>query len=115
MNLLFDEHIDRDVLTGLQRKSVKATIVMAVDVGLQGKTDPELLAWAAQHNYLVLTKDKSTIDTFAYQRMQDGLAMPGVILITRELSTGQIIESLFMVVECCTADEFKNRVFTIPV
>lgn len=59
MNILFDEHIDRDILTGLQRKSAKATLVMAVDVGLQTKSDPDLLAWAAEYNYIVLTKSLS--------------------------------------------------------
>ncbi len=115
MNLLFDEHIDRDVVTGLHRKLAKATLVMAVDVGLQSMDDPDLLEWAAKHNHILVTKDKSTMSTFAYQRMQEGLSMPGVILITRDLSIGQMIESLFLIIECCTADEFENRVYTIPV
>jgi predicted nuclease of predicted toxin-antitoxin system len=115
MKLLFDEHIDRDILNGLIRKSVKAEIVLAVDINLQGKSDPELLEWAAKHDFILLTKDKSTMSNFAYNRMQEGLKMPGVILITRNLSIGEIIENLILLIECTTENEFENRIYPIPV
>jgi predicted nuclease of predicted toxin-antitoxin system len=115
MKLLFDEHIDRDILNGLIRKSVRAEIVLAVDMELQGKSDAELLEWAATHGYIVLSKDKSTMSNFAYTRMQEGLKMPGVILVTRELSIGETIENLMLLIECTTEDEFENRIYPIPI
>jgi predicted nuclease of predicted toxin-antitoxin system len=115
MRILLDEHLDRDILNGLIRKSVKAEIALAVDMGLQGKSDPELLEWAANHGFILLTKDKATMSDFAYQRMQEDLKMPGVILITRDLSIGEIIENLILLIECATEDEFENRIYPIPV
>jgi hypothetical protein len=40
--------------------------------------------------------------------------MPGVILITQEISIGSLIEELVMILECATAEEFNNRIYTIP-
>jgi predicted nuclease of predicted toxin-antitoxin system len=115
MKILFDEHLDRDILNGLIRKSVSTEIVLAVDMDLQGKSDPELLEWAAAHGYILLTKDKATMSNFAYNRMQEGLKMPGVILITRALSIGAIIENLILLIECANEEEFENRIYPIPV
>jgi predicted nuclease of predicted toxin-antitoxin system len=115
MKILFDEHIDRDILFGVYRKTLNAEMIMAVDIGLQGKSDPELLEWAARHGYILLTKDKATMSTFAYQRMQEGLKMPGIILITRELSIGEIIENLVFLIECTNEEEFKDRIYPIPI
>jgi predicted nuclease of predicted toxin-antitoxin system len=108
MKILLDEHIDRDVLLGVYRKTLNAEMKLAVDVGLQGKSDSELLEWAAQNGYILLTKDKATMSTFAYQRMQEGLEVFGVILITRHLSIGEIIKNLVLLVECATEEEFKS-------
>jgi predicted nuclease of predicted toxin-antitoxin system len=48
-------------------------------MGLSGKDDPTVLAWAASENRILLTHDVATITRFAYDRIVRGLPMPGVI------------------------------------
>jgi predicted nuclease of predicted toxin-antitoxin system len=114
MKLLVDEHIPLAVIHGVKRKLPVADITRVVDVGLLGAEDPDVLAWAATENRILLTKDKATMSLFAYQRIQKGLVMPGVIIITQDLSIGSLIEELVIILECGIPDDFKNLIYTIP-
>lgn len=114
IKLLVDEHISLAVVHGVQRRLPTADLARVVEVGLLGAEDPDLLAWAATETRVLLTKDRSTMSVFAYGRMEEGLAMPGVILITQELSIGSLIEELVIILECGTTEEFRDRVYTIP-
>jgi hypothetical protein len=42
------------------------------DVGLSGREDPAILAWAAQETRILLTHDVRTITRFAYDRVREG-------------------------------------------
>ncbi|WP_257236970.1 hypothetical protein [Nostoc sp. 'Peltigera malacea cyanobiont' DB3992] len=53
------------------------------------KTDDRvILEWAAQQGRVLLTHDVETITRYAYERVQAGLAMPGVFEISRSVSVG---------------------------
>jgi predicted nuclease of predicted toxin-antitoxin system len=115
MRFLVDEHIPNAVVRQLQRKYPQVVdVVRASDVGLTGASDPELLAWAAQHERIVITRDKATLTKFAYERMQQGLSMPGVIAITRNLPIGRLLEELALIVELATPQELADRVYYLP-
>ena len=56
MRFLADENLDNNILRGSQ-----LDIVRVQDVGLLGKDDPTVLAWAAQEEKILLTHDVATI------------------------------------------------------
>ena len=47
-------------------------IVRAQDVGLAGADDETVVAWAADHQRVLLTHDVSTITAHAYRRVMKG-------------------------------------------
>ncbi len=109
-----DENIPLAVSHGIQRKLPTTDIARVVDVGLLGATDPDILARGATEDRILLTKDRATMSFFAYERMREGLVMPGVILITQDMSLGSLIEELVMILECGHSEDFNNLVYTIP-
>ena len=51
----------------------------------------------------------------AYERVQAGLPMPGVIVLLNRLLMGQAIEQILIVAECSTLAEMKDRVVFLPL
>lgn len=85
------------------------------DVGLSGVNDPNVLSWAAKQNRVVLTHDVSTMITFAYERIESGLSMPGLFEVTRNVPVRLVIEEIILIAECSLEDEWEGQVRFLPL
>lgn len=85
---LADENFNNQIVRGVLRQSSDVDIVRVQDVGLSGVDDPIVLEWAAQEERIVLTHDVATMITFAYERIQAGLLMPGLFEVSRRVPVG---------------------------
>jgi len=90
-------------------------IVRIQDVGMSGEDDPSVLAWAAKENRILLSHDVATITRYAYERVETGEAMPGVIEIPLSLSVGSVIEDLMLMIECSLECEWEGQVLYLPL
>jgi predicted nuclease of predicted toxin-antitoxin system len=115
MKLLSDEDFNGRIVRGLLRRFSSLDLVRAQDVELNGKPDSIVLAWAAQENRLVLTHDFATMLDFAYNRVTDGLNMPGVIAVPQDLAIGEAIEEISTLIECSLENEWENQVVFVPL
>ena len=109
MRFLADEHIPRAFLEQLELHLPGVDILHASDVGLAHTPDPDILRWAASQGRVVISRDKRTMQTFAYQRIGAGLPMPGLIILHRRISIGPAIRG---VIEFATdrRDELDGQV-----
>jgi predicted nuclease of predicted toxin-antitoxin system len=113
---LADQNFDNRIVRGLLRRARKLLdMVRAQDVGLSAADDPNVLAWAAEAERLVLTHDVSTMADYAYERVAVGERMPGVFEVRRSMPIGQAIDELLLVVECSTQGEWEGRVIYLPL
>ena len=87
----------------------------AQDVGLKGAADPDVLAWAAGQNRVLITHDLKTVPRHAYERVTAGESMPGVLALAETLPVGQAIEELAIVIECSEQTEWENQVVHLPL
>lgn len=115
LRLLADENLNGTIVRGLLRSRPDITLVRVQDVGLEGADDPTILAWAAEHDYILLTHDLATMPDFAYERVSAGLAMPGVFVLNDRLSLRQAIDELLFLDECGEQDEWRNLVVYLPL
>lgn len=115
MRFLADENFNGKILNGLRQAISEIEILRVQDTEMYQASDPDLLAWAAENNYILLTHDIQTIMGFAYARVKEGLPMPGVIEVSASLSIGQAIKELSIMIGASTADEFENQVKHIPI
>jgi hypothetical protein len=76
---LVDEDFNHDLVRGLLRRSPGTDLARVQDVGLRGATDDAVLARAGLEGRVVLTHDMATLIARAYERVQSGQSMPGVI------------------------------------
>ena len=115
LRLLIDENLDHRILRGLKLRLPSLDCVITQATELKGVDDPALLAWAAEHDRILVTHDLKTIPRYAYERIEAGKSMPGVIAIPKDLAIGQAIEEMVIIIECCAATELENEVFYLPV
>lgn len=103
------------IFRGLLRRQPDLDIVRVQDIGLSGVDDPTLLEWCAQNGRLLLTHDVVTITKFAYERVANGLTMPGVFEFKQSIGHGQATDDILLIAECSLTDEHEGQVLYIPL
>jgi hypothetical protein len=113
--LVADENFNNDIVRGLLRRKPDLDIVRIQDVGLSGAEDPLILEWAAQANRVLLTHDVTTITKYAYERIQAGQRMPGVIEVSRSVPIGRAIEDILLLAESSHEAEWEGQILYLPL
>lgn len=109
-----DADLDNDILRGLLRRKANLDIVRVQDVGLRTADDPTILEWAAKEGRILLTHDVNTMTTHAYARVEQGLGMPGIFVVSHDTPMNQVIEDLLLIAECSLEGEYEGQVRYLP-
>ena len=115
MRWLADENFNNDILRALFRRVPGIDVVRAQDVGLTGIGDEALLAWAAEHDRVLLTHDVSTITAHAYRRVMKGDAMLGVFEVSCDAWMRAAIDDILLLTECSSLGEWEGQVRSLPL
>lgn len=113
-SLLADENFNQRIIRVLRLLAPALDLVRAQDVGLGGTTDPEVLAWAADRNRVLLTHDFQTVPGFAFERVKAGTVMTGVIAVQQHTAPKLAAEQILMIVYCSTTEEVVGHVLNVP-
>jgi hypothetical protein len=111
---LADENFDPDIVKGLLRLQPDLDIVRVQDVGLRTADDATILAWAADDGRVLLTHDVSTISAPAYERVEKGERMPGVVVVNDALSIGAMIRGILQMLQRTPDPEWEGLVRYLP-
>lgn len=114
MRLVTDENFNGSILRGLVRRLPELDVVRIQDVGLIHADDPTILEWAANEGRILLSHDVATITLYAYERIKNGLPMPGVVEVIATAPIGQVIDDLYLFVCCSLPDEYEGQILFIP-
>jgi hypothetical protein len=115
LRFLADENLDHDILRGLRQRDADLEVVHALDAGLAGTADPDVLLWAERQQRVLLTHDVNTMPGHAYARLVAGEHVAGVCIIPQSLPVGQAIEELLIIAECSDLDDWKDQVRYQPL
>lgn len=115
VRLLTDENFNGDIVRGLLLRQPGFDVVRVQDVGLTGAEDPDILAWAAAHDRVVLTHDQATMADYAYERVAAGEKMPGVFVLNDRFPVGRAIEEILLVSACSEHAEWSGRAVRLPL
>lgn len=110
LRFLADENFNDDIVRGIRIRLPNIDILRAQAIDLTGASDVALLAWAAEHDRIILTHDRATFPKFAWERVRAGVPMPGVFVISDRLSVGRAIEEIGLIVECTQPGEWRGYV-----
>ena len=110
LRLASDADVHGEIIRGLRRRLPEIDLVRVQDALSTGTPDPEILAWAAAENRVLITNDRNTMVGFAYQRVAAGGPVPGLIATTNEQSIGSTIDDILVVVEFMPEEEIEGQV-----
>jgi predicted nuclease of predicted toxin-antitoxin system len=104
IRLHLDEHIDPAVASGLRRRGFDVTTT--VEVGLEGATDEEQLAFARDDGRVLVTSDRHFLKLHAA-----GVPHAGIAYSQQQTrSVGDLIRLLALLAECLAPEEMAGRV-----
>jgi predicted nuclease of predicted toxin-antitoxin system len=115
MRFLADENFDNRILRGVQRENADIDVVRVQDTAIYQADDPTVLEWAAENERILLTHDISTMPKYAYERIEAGEPMPGIIVVNPKASMGDVIEDILLVLAVSEEEEFKGQVVYLPL
>lgn len=115
LRLLADENFNDDIVRGLLLREPDLDLIRVRDVGLSGASDPEILAWAAENNRIVLTHDRATMPDFAYERVVAGALMTGMFILNDRLPVGRAVEEIVLMANCTEQAEWISRAVHVPL
>jgi predicted nuclease of predicted toxin-antitoxin system len=115
LKLLADENFNGDIIRGLLLRQPDLDIIRVQDVGLAGRNDPDVLAWAAENRRILLTQDRASMPDYAFERVIAGEPMVGVFVLHDRFPTGDAIREILFVVACSDQAEWDRRVVYLPL
>lgn len=80
-----------------------------------GWKDEDLLTWAAEHDFVVVSRDVTTLKPAAYDRIVRGLYKPVVFLLRRRVRLQALVDEILTVDACSTAEEWEGQVVYVPL
>jgi len=110
LKLAVDENFNNDIVRGLLRRVPGVDLVRVQDVGLSGADDRTVLEWAAREGRVLLTHDVTTMTKYAYERVEQGLPMPGIFEVSMDVPVGKAIEDILLIVTCSEEGEWEGQV-----
>jgi hypothetical protein len=115
LRLLIDQDLDQVILRGLLLRVPNLDVLTAHQANLGDASDSELLAWASEQKRIVVTHDRRTMPYHAADRMARGERFAGIIIVSRRLPVGQVIDDLEIIVSCSEVAEWENVLKYLPL
>jgi uncharacterized protein DUF5615 len=109
-----DADLDGRVLRGLRRAAPEIDMRTAIEAGLEGLPDFEVLRLAAEAGRVLVSQDRRTMPGH-FRRFASTTNSPGVILLRQGVSIGSAIEELALIWNGSDAEEWAGRLIWIPL
>lgn len=115
LSLVSDENFNGDIIRGLFLRHLNLDLLRVQDVGLQEADDPDILAWAAINERIILTHDRGTMPDFAHARLVAGKLMAGMFVSNDRMAIRQAIDELTLLISASEQAEWKKTVLYLPL
>ena len=94
---LADHDRNEQIVTGVLRREPALEFVRAPDVAMSERPDAEVLVYAADNGFIVVSHDVNTMPSAAYGRMSSGQTLSGLLMVKQSDPVGTIISCLIMI------------------
>jgi hypothetical protein len=100
------------IVVGARRREPATEFSRLRDLGLATRSDPEVLEFAAQESWILVSHDVNTMREVACIRLDAGLSIGGLLLIHQRTGVSSIIESLLLIWAASEAEEWDSSATT---
>ncbi len=114
MKFLADENFNNDILRGVWRRIPDASFTRVQDTEIASADDPRVLEYAAEQGYIVLSHDVNTMRGYFYDRITAELPAPGLFLVHKQTSIGEVIDALELIILASNESEWLGQATYVP-
>lgn len=114
---LLDEHIPHAIQSQLLRLDADIDVLAVGQPSAppRGASDPDILAWIEMTGYVLVTANRRTIPECMRAHYAAGRRIPGILLLRRGASMGEIIEQLYLLWVASDANEYVDKILYLPM
>jgi predicted nuclease of predicted toxin-antitoxin system len=94
---LADANFNYGIVKGCRRHDPASDFLSANEARLQGVPDPEVLAFAAEQNRILVTRDLQTMPRHFGEFPMRRQSSPGVFLVSLHPAIGEVIDELVLI------------------
>ena len=115
IRFLIDEDTPHLIRDGLQRQQpeVDVRVIGGEDAPPLSTKDEEILEFLEREGYILITSDRRTMPVHLETHLQRGGHIPGILLLRRNFSYGQIIDVLELIF-AGVPEDFQDQLRHIP-
>jgi hypothetical protein len=112
---LADHDLNEYLVRGVLRREPAIEFICVRDIDMHERSDIKVLAYAAEHQLLVVSHDVNTMPTNAYTRIRAGAPVAGLLMVKQSDPVGKIIDDLLLIWSTSEAAEWQNVVSFLPL
>ena len=114
---LLDEDTPHSLRNQLLRRAPEIDMLAVGDeMGpARGTPDPQLLRWIEREGYIVVSRNRRTMPRHLRDHLEAGGHIPGIFLLRRHYSVGQLLEDLLLIWAAGRPEEYRDRIEYLPL
>jgi len=112
---LADEDLRGSLVAAVKRHGRDLVFSTVNELGLRSVTDEQLLEFAWQHSWLVVSHDVNTMISVAESRIASAAGCRRLLLVNQWIPAGVFIDSLRLIQTASMLEEWENDIVYLPL
>jgi len=114
IRLSADNDLRFAIVKAVRRREPSIDFVSALEAGLEGLTDPEVLELAARDNRALVSHDRRTMLKHFRDRLEAGRTSPGLWVVSQGAPIGSVVEGIVLLWAVAEPAELRDQVYHLP-
>ena len=117
LKYLLDENVDKVYQRQFLRRNPNLIMWVVGDPGTppRGTLDPEILCWCEDHNFLLVTNNRTSMPVHLAEHIAQSRHTPGILVLSDKLTIGQTIDELTLIAEGSFDGEYQDQIVHLPL
>ena len=117
LKYLIDENVDPIYPTQIRIRQPELVIGVIGEpfIPSKGTKDPDILEWCEEYDFILVTNNRKSMPVHLKDYLQANRQIPGIFILSANLSVGQNIDELILIAECSFANEYQNQIIHLPL
>lgn len=114
---LLDENVAPLYQVQLRQRKLDLVVWVVGDPGTppKGTLDPEILCWCEEHDFILVTNNRTSMPVHLADHILQGRNVPGILILNEKLTIGQNIYELILIAEASFDNEYQNQILHLPL